>query len=86
MMSFFLYSSDKKCKVFLEVFIPFVIQFVLFLCVFIFTLVFGKAAKKLLVTFLKKIPKASFALSAVFMGVQSLVSKNDLKVSVFFLL
>jgi len=49
-------------------------------------LVFGKAAKKLLVTFLKKISKSSFALSAVFMEVQSSVSKNDLKVSVFILL
>jgi len=49
-------------------------------------LVFGKAAKKLLVTLLKRISKASFALSAVFMEVQSLVAKNDLKVSVFFFL
>ena len=40
-----------------------------FFVFFIFTLVFGKAAKKLLVTFLKKISKASFALSTDFMEV-----------------
>jgi len=49
-------------------------------------LVFGKAAKKLLVTFLKKISKAFFALSAVFLEVQSFVAKIYFKVSVFFLL
>jgi len=46
----------------------------------------GKAAKKLLVILLQKISKASFAISSVFMEVQSLVAKKDLKVSVFFLL